>query len=122
MRLVADENIDFPLVVALRRVGVEVLSIEESHPGIDDRQVIQIAEAAQSILLTGDKDFGDLVFRQGYNVPAVVLLRLAGLTGLQKVEIVTSFFREEAEAILGSFCVVGELSSRIRPLPTRPVE
>jgi predicted nuclease of predicted toxin-antitoxin system len=61
MRLVADESCDGAVVRALRAAGHDVLAIAEVAPGADDSTVIDLAGRANSILLTEDKDFGQLV-------------------------------------------------------------
>ena len=62
---VADENFDFSIVHTLRENGFSVFAIAESFPSISDPQVLQIAVDRNAILLTEDKDFGELVHRLG---------------------------------------------------------
>ena len=61
MRILADENIDYPVIRKLREQGFEVLSIMDMHQGEDDNFVLSVANKLECILLTNDKDFGDLV-------------------------------------------------------------
>ena len=68
-------------------------------------------------LVTQDKDFGDLVVRQGYGAHGVVLLRLAGLSQTEKSDIVSSTFRDHGHQLEGAFCVVTPRSIRLRRLP-----
>ena len=63
MRLVEDESVEGPTVTALRAAGHLVLFIAETSPGIEDSEVLVIARKEQALLLTADKDFGELVFR-----------------------------------------------------------
>jgi len=64
MILLADENVDAPVVAALRAAGHRVDYVRELDPGIDDRAVLDLANATNALLLTSDKDFGELVFRR----------------------------------------------------------
>ena len=64
MDLVADENVDAPIVAALRGADHRVIYARELHPGIDDARVLEMANSHGALLLTSDKDFGELVFRQ----------------------------------------------------------
>ena len=73
--IVADENIDQTLIDFLRRRDFEVYSIRENHAGISDAEVIQIVMSKKGVLLTEDKDFGELVFAHGIIGVAVVFLR-----------------------------------------------
>jgi predicted nuclease of predicted toxin-antitoxin system len=61
LSFVADENFDFAVVRQLRTKGFTVLAIAESFSSIPDTQVLQIAVDRKAILLTEDKDFGELV-------------------------------------------------------------
>ena len=64
VNLVADENVDAGIVSALRDAGRAVTYVRELDPGIDDERVLRLAEFQGALLLTSDKDFGELVFRQ----------------------------------------------------------
>lgn len=63
MNFVADENVDQPIVTKLRVVGHTVLAVVEMFPSISDEAVLDIANEQGMVLLTGDKDFGELVYR-----------------------------------------------------------
>jgi predicted nuclease of predicted toxin-antitoxin system len=79
MRLLADENFPAPAVAALRRLGHDVLAVAESMPGVSDAEVLATAGQQDRVLLTLDRDYGDLIFHHGQPAPAgVILFRLAG--------------------------------------------
>ena len=63
MNFVADESVDAAIVRILRENQFEVISISESFFGKPDDVVLEIAVQEQALLLTEDKDFGELVFR-----------------------------------------------------------
>jgi predicted nuclease of predicted toxin-antitoxin system len=73
--IIADENVERYWIEWLRSLGFEVYSIQENNPGISDKEVIDIVAALQGILLTEDKDFGELVFAYGYRGIAIIFLR-----------------------------------------------
>jgi len=73
------------------------------------------ANAAGRILITVDKDFGELVFRLRRVVSGVLLVRLAGLTPAQKSDFVAAAIREHADEMQGAFTVVSAGRVRIRP-------
>ncbi len=56
----ADEWVDKPIVDVLRSNGFNVLYILETNPGADDEFILTMANADKRILLTQDKDFGEL--------------------------------------------------------------
>ena len=77
--LVAAENVDAPIVAALRVAGHNVVYVRVLAPGIDVARVLEIANSHDALVLTSDKDFGELVFRQGLIRAGVLLYSLAGI-------------------------------------------
>ncbi|HRZ23009.1 MAG TPA: DUF5615 family PIN-like protein, partial [Candidatus Contendobacter sp.] len=77
-RFLADENFLGDAVTALREAGHDIVWIRTDAPGSTDRQVLTRAVAERRILLTFDKDFGDLAYR--CRLPAtcgIVLFRIS---------------------------------------------
>lgn len=75
----ANENIPRPSILFLRNKDYTVLSIQESNQGISDEEVIRIAKDEHLIILTFDRDYGELIFRFGLEqLPAVVYFRYKG--------------------------------------------
>ena len=114
MNLVADEGVDRPVVDRLRQDGHAVVYVAELSPSVVDEEVLQQANTRSAVLLTADKDFGELVFRQGLVHSGVVLLRLAGLANATKAEIVAEACRDRAAELVGAFSVVSPGQVRIR--------
>ena len=76
MRFITDENLGIQIPRFLRSLGHDVISVIEvalSHPDID---ILAIANRENRILLTTDKDFGELVFKEKLIHSGVILLRL----------------------------------------------
>lgn len=63
MKIVADESVDFRIVAALRSAGYDIWAVVEEDPSITDNKVLSIAFEQNALLLTEDKDFGELVIR-----------------------------------------------------------
>lgn len=114
MILVADEGVDHAVVERLRRDSHDVVYVAELSPSISDEEVLRQANARRAILVTADKDFGELVFRQGLVHSGVVLLRLAGLPNATKAAIVAEVCRDRTAELLGAFSVVSPGQVRIR--------
>lgn len=118
MNLVADEGVDRPVVERLRQDGHDVVYVAELSPSVADEGVLHQANARRSaVLLTADKDFGELVFRQGLVHSGVVLLRRAGLANATKAEIVAEVCRDRTAELIGAFSVVAPGQVRIRRRP-----
>jgi predicted nuclease of predicted toxin-antitoxin system len=75
LRFLADESCDFVVVRALRAAGYDVIAIAEQASGTSDRDVIQLALDHGRVLLTEDKDFGQLVFAAFAGSRGVILIR-----------------------------------------------
>jgi predicted nuclease of predicted toxin-antitoxin system len=79
MRIIANENVMATVVGELRSRGHDVLSVKETIPKAADDAVLARAQSEQRLVITHDKDFGELAFR--YGLPAecgVLLIRLSG--------------------------------------------
>jgi predicted nuclease of predicted toxin-antitoxin system len=76
VRWLADECIAAPLVEALRQCDRDVLYVAEHAAGLTDADVVELSMREGRLLLTEDKDFGDLIFRRGRTVPGIVLVRV----------------------------------------------
>jgi predicted nuclease of predicted toxin-antitoxin system len=75
MKILADENLNSLFILDLRGAGYEVLSISESFVGIPDTEVATLAGNEESILITEDKDFGELIFAHKISKITIVFLR-----------------------------------------------
>jgi predicted nuclease of predicted toxin-antitoxin system len=77
MRFLADENFPGAAVQALRAAGHDVTWVQEAAAGSKDEAVLQRAQDEARILITFDKDFGELAFRRGLPASSgVILLRI----------------------------------------------
>jgi predicted nuclease of predicted toxin-antitoxin system len=115
MNFLADEGVDLPVVQKLRSDGHEVLYVAELSPGISDEEVLATANEKDALLLTSDKDFGELVYRLRRISSGVLLMRLAGLSPASKAELVSSVIREHEEQLRYTFTVIAPGMVRIRP-------
>jgi len=114
MNFVADESVDRPIVERLRQEGYRVLYVAELGPGMIDDAVLSLANQEAALLLTADKDFGEMVVRQRLHVYGVVLIRLAGLTSARKAEMVALAVNEHRTELPRSFSVITPGMLRIR--------
>lgn len=115
LNFVADENLDWPIIEQLRSDGHTVLTIVELSPGSTDDTVLALANQLHAVLITADKDFGELVYRQQRLAAGVVLVRLAGLPPPAKAELVANVVRQFGPELASAFTVVTSTSVRHRP-------
>jgi predicted nuclease of predicted toxin-antitoxin system len=116
MNLVADECCDAVLVAGLRSDGHDVLYIKETLRGAADDAVLQLAFDQQRILLTEDKDFGDLVMRLRLPSVGVVLVRMDPADTPAKLLRLRALLHDHGDRLTNAFVVVDETKFRIRPL------
>ncbi len=114
MNFVADESVDQQIVKRLQREGHVVRYIVETGPGASDEDVLELAKHEGAILLTADKDFGEMVFRQRRVTEGVIFIRLAGQSQKRKAEIVASAVKRHGEELLRAFSVITPGGIRIR--------
>jgi predicted nuclease of predicted toxin-antitoxin system len=115
VKFAADEGVDQQIVDALRKAGHDVLYAAESEPSGPDDALLKRAAAEARILITPDKDFGELVYRQKKATHGVLLLRIAGLSQEAKVRSVVAATVRASE-ITGAFSVLSPGQLRVRKL------
>lgn len=77
VKLLANENFPKASVLLLRSLGYDITSIGEDNPSISDQSVMEIADAEQRLILTFDRDYGELIYKHNYKPPqGVIYLRL----------------------------------------------
>lgn len=117
MRILANENFPGPLIRELRRLGHDVMSVKESMRGSADREVLERSRQEERLVVTFDKDFGELAFRFG--LPAgsgIILFRLSGSSPEADNARALAAFAIGIDWI-GNFSVVTNDRIRVRPLP-----
>ena len=96
-------------------MGHDVRSIYDENPGLSDDDVLLWAERENRVLVTNDKDFGELVFRDQRSHAGVILLRLGDERPANKKAVLERLFLGYGDGIAGCFVVVTEDTVRITP-------
>lgn len=119
MRLLANENVPRLAVEALRTAGHDIVWVRTEAPGSPDEDVLLWAAREGRILLSFDKDFGELVFKlKMAPPPGIILFRFAPTSPatVARIAVEALHSRNDWE---GKFAVVEEARVRITPLPPR---
>lgn len=116
MRLLADESCDFSVVRALREAGYDVQAVVETLRGATDEAVLTTASSEQRVLLTQDKDFGELVFALGTPSSGVVLLRYPSTAREATRQAVLDLVATLQDGLLTSFVVLTPGAARVTKL------
>jgi len=112
----ADENVEQPVLDWLRDTGHDVVSVAELLAAATDEEVLGLADGERRILLTNDKDFGALAYRQGRAAAGVILLRFRTQDGREKALHLARCMPRLAARVDGHFAAVNENRLRLRPL------
>lgn len=116
MKVFADEGLDYPLVKLLREADYDVIYAAEDYTGAPDTLLLQNAFTDGRILLTKDKDFGELAIRFGQQTAGVVLIRIEQLNKHQNMLLVLEAIKKYEAELQNSFTVIQEDKIRIRTL------
>lgn len=116
MKFVADECCDEGFVVTLRESGHNVLYIPEFNPGMEDELVLKKAYKEGRILLTEDKDFGELVYRLKMQAKGIILFRIEEEEKHLKWKRFKSLLDNHCDRLFGYFIVIDKNKFRFRPL------
>lgn len=116
MRFLIDECCDAGIVSLLRKDGHDVLYVLEANPGISDDEILMAAFSQNRILLTEDKDFGELVFRLRKPARGVILIRTDVKKRHTKWNRLKKLITNHEKRLPGHFIVVDSKTFRFRPL------
>jgi predicted nuclease of predicted toxin-antitoxin system len=121
VRWLVDECVDAEVAVQLRELGHDVVYMSDVAPRAVDAEVIRRAHNENRVLLTEDKDFGELVFRQLMPVPGIVLLRIDSAQRLLKGRRLQAAIDRFGETLIGRYTVIEEARYRSRSLLLPPL-
>lgn len=117
MRLLADENFPLPSVKLLRAAGHEIEAVAEFAPGLPDSGVLAHAVEHVQLLLTFDRDFGELIYRAGATGPVGILhLRFIPADPEEAGRVIRSLLQAQEIELAGRYTVVERDHIRQRPL------
>jgi predicted nuclease of predicted toxin-antitoxin system len=119
MQFVTDENVPRQVLDRLRLEGYDVVPITGSLSGISDREVLKVAESQSRILITADRDFGELLVRHQLRASGVIVFQLQRLSNTGKADRIAEVIAVHADRLSGHLVVVEPARTRIRPLESK---
>jgi len=114
LRFVVDESTGRGVSQWLRDAGHDVVCITESMPETRDSDILDMAVRDRRIVVTNDKDFGELVFRSGKRHVGILMFRLADESSVNRVRMAALTVEQYGAQLVGAFTVVTETAIRIR--------
>jgi predicted nuclease of predicted toxin-antitoxin system len=115
MRFLVDESTGSGVDRYLREQGHDAVSVADIMPQADDIEILRYAYAEDRLVVTNDKDFGDLIFRSQEPHHGVILLRLQDESGKNRVSVITKVVMQYESYLPGRFTVATEKNIRFRP-------
>jgi predicted nuclease of predicted toxin-antitoxin system len=120
VEFLANENFPLLSIRLLRAAGHKVISVAEELPGGKDDEVLKYAEDASLVIITFDRDYGELIYRHTLIPPAgVVYFRFPPSKGEEPGEMLLAIIEQGQIALSGKFTVVERSRIRQRRLPKR---
>lgn len=119
MKFLADENIEREIVASIRDMGFQVTYISEEVTSLTDNEVLKIANRKKLIILTNDKDFGELTFQQKLTSNGIILLRLDSEKVEIKINKLKLLLERFKDKLSGHFVVITENKVRFREITNK---
>ena len=115
--LLANENFPAPAIRKLRAAGVDVVAVREAMPSVSDKEVMVYARREQRWIVTFDRDYGDLVFREGLlPPPAILFFRQEPYPPERPADLVLAMLSDPQQAE-GCMVVISENNIRRKRFP-----
>ena len=114
LKFLADESLEYSIVLWLREQGYDVVAVAEDFPSVEDEKILEKAVQENRIIVTNDKDFGDLVFLNKLHHKGIILLRFRTEKLETKIKFLKSFLKNYSDKISNKFTVIDESKIRIR--------
>jgi predicted nuclease of predicted toxin-antitoxin system len=115
MRFLVDECTGYQVAAWLRGQGHEVFSVYDEARGMSDEEILAKAVAEEWVVITNDKDFGDLVFRRKRPHKGIIFLRLDDDRAANKIAALERVFAGHADDLIGRYTIVREHLVRVSP-------
>lgn len=116
--LLANEHFPAPAICKLRAAGVDVVAVSEAMPSVSDKEVLEFARREQRWIVTFDRDYGDLIFREGLPPPpAILFFRQEPYPPDRPADLVLAMLSEPQQAA-GCMVVISERNIRRKHFPT----
>ena len=100
----------------LRENGYDTKAVRDIDPRMEDEEIIHTAVSENRIVITMDKDFGELVYHSSMKHSGVLLLRLEDAVGFEKLQVVEHIMKNYSDRIKNCFCVFQKNKFRIRKI------
>lgn len=116
IKFLANVNIEKPIIDYLIKNGYDTKWVTNVDKRMPDNEVCSLANSEERVILTNDKDFGEIVFLQKKISRGIVLLRIKGQDSFQKIQLLSKLLDKYADKVINHFVVVTQEKFRFIPL------
>ncbi len=113
MRFIVDECTGPKVAKWLKSIDHDVFSVYEQSRGINDIEILKLAVKEKRILITNDKDFGEMIFREKKAHNGIIFLRLNDERSAMKIKVIENVLMEHPDEIKNNFIVASENNLRV---------
>jgi len=116
LKFLVDVGVGRTVEEYLKQKGYETKTVRDIDPRMDDEKIIRMAVSENRMIVTMDKDFGELVYHFSMKHSGVLLLRLEDAASSEKLKVIKNIMTNYADKIRNCFCVFQNNKFRIRKL------
>lgn len=120
IKFLANVNVEKPLIDFLNEKGFDVKWVTSIDKRMPDDRVCEIANSEQRIIITNDKDFGEIVFYQKKIAYGIILMRVKGQNSSEKIILLDKLLENYLDKIANHFVVI--TNSKFRFIPLEVIE
>ena len=114
LRFLVDVGVSKKVEECLIKNGYDIKAVRDLNPGMDDDKILRIASSENRMVITMDKDFGELVYHSKSPHSGVLLLRLEDARANEKVKTIEKILTDYSNRLQNRFCVFQYGRLRIR--------
>lgn len=112
LKFLADVNIENGIISGLRSDGHDVNWMLEKNKYLTDEEILNVAREEKRIMITNDKDFGEIVYRLKLISNGIILFRVKDQNENVKLELIRKAIDYKGENLSQYFVVLTEIKIR----------
>lgn len=112
IKFLADVNVEKPIIDFLRKQGCDVKWIPDYNCEILDEDLLEMTNTEKRVLITNDKDFGELIFLQKRLSKGIILIRVKSQSVYIKLKLIKNLLQNYSNKILNHFVVITDKKLR----------
>ena len=116
LKFLVDVGVGKKVELFLKKKGYNTKTVRTIDPQMSDEEIIRLSLKENRMIITMDKDFGELVYHYKRDSCGVLLLRLEDATGSEKQEVVANILARHSSDIVNRYCVFQNGRLRIRKI------